>query len=180
MKGTAVTAASRGTAPIVVMGPSGCGKSTLAHALARRLDRPFVEGDDHHPAQNIDRLASGVPLTEADRKPFLDSIGRALRDTAVPPVVSCSALRRTHRDLLLGYAPETLFVWIDVPAEELERRVCRRDNHFMPPGLLVDQLAVLEPPAPPEPFIRVDGCAPTRDQLSSVLTQLSDTALPRP
>lgn len=161
---------------IVVMGPSGSGKSTLAQALAARTGGTFIEGDKHHPPANIRKLSSGVALTDADRGPFLDSIGRAIADLPRPAVVSCSALRRAHRDRLRSYAENIAFVWIDVPAEELARRLSRRRDHFMAPSLLPDQLATLEPPSAPERYAKIDGTLPTATQVDSVLRQLN-TAL---
>lgn len=159
-------------AAIVVMGPSGCGKSTLAGALAAHGGWSMIEGDDHHSPRNKAKMARGEPLTEEDRAPFLDSIGRAIRDAAHPVAVSCSALRRVHRERLRRYLRDILFVWIDVPTGELEQRVRHRAGHFMAPSLLDDQLATLEPPAPPERFVRIDGTLSTADQLQAVLLHL--------
>lgn len=153
---------------VVVMGPSGSGKSTLARALAERTGLAFVEGDEHHPPENLRKMAAGLPLSEADRVPFLDSIGRAIAQADRPVLVSCSALRRAHRERLQTYAEPMLFVWIDVPADELERRIRSRSGHFMPPSLLADQLATFEPPAPPEQFVRLDGLLPLTAQLEAL------------
>lgn len=150
------------------MGPSGAGKSTLARALAERTGLAFVEGDEHHPPDNLRKMAAGEPLSEADRLPFLDSIGRAISRADRPVVVSCSALRRAHRERLRAYAEAILFVWIDVPEDELERRIRSRSGHFMPPSLLADQLATFEPPAPPERFVRLDGRLPLAAQLEEL------------
>ena len=160
--------------PIVVMGPSGCGKSTLGLALAAKLDRPFIEGDAHHPASNIAKMASGQPLSEPDRKPFLDNVGKAIRRAGTAPVASCSALRMAHRDHLRGYVPALLFVWIDVPAAQLAQRVAARTGHFMPADQLADQIALLEPPTVPEAFIVVDGSLPTSAQVEVVIRRLAE------
>jgi len=157
---------------IIVMGPSGCGKSTLSQALAAHIQSTFIEGDDHHSPANIAQMAAGVPLAEEDRTPFLDSIGRAIASSRRLTVVSCSALRRAHRDRLRSYTKDILFVWIDVPAQELERRLRQRQDHFMPVSLLADQLATFEPPAPSEHFIRIDGALATADQLRAILLHL--------
>jgi gluconokinase len=157
---------------IVVMGPSGCGKSTLARALAEQCGGSFIEGDDHHTPQNIAKLEQGVPLSDDDRRPFLDSVGRAIRDATRPVTVSCSALRRTHRDRLREHARDLIFIWIDVPADELRRRMQGRAGHFMPASLLDDQLATFEPPLWPECFVRVDGMLPTETQVQAVLSGL--------
>lgn len=167
---------TRGKCPaaIVVTGPSGCGKSTLAKALAAKGGWPMIEGDDHHPPRNKAKLARGVPLTDADRAPFLDSIGWAIRGAAAPAVVSCSALRRLHRERLRRHARDLLFVWIDLPAADLAKRMRRRAGHFMSPSLLGDQLATLEPPTAAERFVRVDGRLSTADQLRTVLPHLEN------
>ena len=154
------------------MGPSGSGKSTLARALAARTGLAFVEGDEHHPFGNLCKMAAGRPLSNADRVPFLDSIGRAIAKADTPVVVSCSALRRAHRDRLRSYAGPILFVWIDVPEDELERRIRSRRGHFMPPSLLADQLANFEPPASPENFVRLKGNLPTAAQIEVIERRL--------
>jgi gluconokinase len=155
------------------MGPSGSGKSTLGRALATHLGWRFVEGDDHHPPDNLRKLASGEPLSEADRQRFLAGIGLAMAASDEPVVVSCSALRRAHRDRLRSHAGEIPFVWLDLGAGELAQRMERRRGHFMAPALLANQLESFEPPAPPERFIRVDGKLPTLDQVRKVTQYLT-------
>lgn len=154
------------------MGPSGSGKSTLARALAARTEFALIEGDDHHSPENLRKLAAGVPLDDADRQPFLDSIGRVVAGSDGPVIVSCSALRRAHRDRLQTFAGEILFVWIDVPEDELKQRIRSRRGHFMPPSLLADQLMNFEQPALPERFVRLDGRLPTAQQLYALERQL--------
>lgn len=158
---------------IVLIGPSGSGKSTLARALAAHLGWNFVEGDEHHSPGNLQKLSAGVPLSGADRKPFLDSIGRTVAASEEPVIVSCSALQRGHREQLRSFAEDILFVWADVPTDELERRMRGRPAHFMPPSLLADQLDTFEPPAPPECFIRIDGTLPTAWQVAQIEQHLA-------
>ena len=172
----------RGLPPsaLVIMGPSGSGKSTLARALAARLDWGFVEGDEHHPANNLRKMRAGEPLDEADRLPFLEGVGRAIAAAVGPVVVACSALRREHRMLLQSYAADILFVWVEVSHDELERRVQSRRDHFMPAALLADQLENFDPPAPDERFIRISGSLPTAEQVSAVeehITSLNHDSL---
>ena len=154
--------AGRMAEAIVVIGPSGNGKSTLGRAIAERLGWHFIEGDDHHPPGNIARMARGEPLTDEDRAPFLDSIGRALA-ASDGAVAACSALKRSYRDRLVRLAGKpVLFVLPRVPRDELQRRMERRTGHFMPTALLESQLATFEEPAPDENAVIVDGTLPAQ------------------
>lgn len=157
---------------IVVMGPSGCGKSTLAKALAKTIGWNFVEGDEHHPAANIAKMEIGEPLTDMDRLPFLKSIGRELI-SAAPAVASCSALRRSYRDILRSFVEDILFVWPKLENEELERRMTERGEHFMPSDLLCSQISCLEPCFADESCLILDGKLPTAEQIKLVLTYVS-------
>lgn len=137
------------TAPcIVVMGVSGCGKSTIAQALAARLGLPFVEGDALHPPRNVALMAAGTPLTDEDRREWLDAIAGALAQGASRQgvVVSCSALKRVYRDRLREGAPRLQLVHLVGDAALLEQRLSARAGHYMPVSLLPSQLATLEPP----------------------------------
>ncbi|WP_206436017.1 gluconokinase [Altericroceibacterium xinjiangense] len=158
--------------PIVVIGPSGNGKSTLGLALAQALGREFLEGDLLHPAANIAKMGRGEALTDEDRRPFLNAVGRLLAEAEGGIVASCSALRRSYRDRLRGFVPDALFVWPNVPPEELRRRVSARRNHFMPPALLASQLATFDPPERDEQAIEVDGRLPVAEQVRFLLSRL--------
>jgi gluconokinase len=142
---------------IVVMGVSGSGKTTVGEALAKRLGVKFRDADEFHPKSNVEKMSTGVPLTDEDRWPWLDAIGAALRDAPEKGiVVSCSALRRVYRDRILRAAKRPLtFVHLDGPKALLAERLKTRKGHFFPASLLDSQLATLEPPAPDEPAIRV-------------------------
>jgi len=135
---------------VVVMGVSGTGKSTVGRLLAARLGAAFVEGDDLHPAANVERMSAGIPLTDADRAPWLELVRDAMSGAGGDTVVACSALRRAYRDVLRGARGRVRFVHLVVPPEELERRLSERSGHFMPATLLASQLATLEPLAPDE------------------------------
>lgn len=139
--------------PVVVMGVSGTGKSTVGAALADALGVPFVEGDDLHPAANVAKMAAGIPLTDADRAPWLDAVAAALDR---PVVVACSALKRRYRDRLREAAPGLALVYLHGTAELLAARMEGREGHFMPTALLQSQLDTLEEPAPDEDAIPVD------------------------
>ena len=157
-----------GTA-IVVMGVSASGKSVVGIEIARRLHLPFVDADDLHPAENVAKMSQGIPLTDADRMPWLDMVGDrlALRSTGgeVPDsavaeasgvVVACSALKRSYRDRLRARAPHTVFVHLTGDPELLSARALARTGHFMPPALLASQLATLEPLGDDEAGVVVD------------------------
>lgn len=139
--------------PIVVMGVSGCGKSTVAAALAAELGGVYLDADDFHPPANVAKMAAGVPLTDADRMPWLGVVGDAMAAATARGelvVVACSALRRAYRDVLRAAVVDTFFVQLDGPPELLAARITARAEHFMPPALLASQLALLEPLAPDE------------------------------
>ena len=160
----------------IVMGVSGCGKSTLGQALATRLGTPFIEGDALHPQANIAKMAAGIPLDDADRQPFLEAVGNALRSAGPGSVAACSALKRRYRDLLRERAGDVRFVLPVMDRAMLAARMAARQGHFMPTTLLDSQLATLELPTPDEQAICIDGSLPTTDQVEAVLAQLKDTA----
>src|SRR6266576_4069419 len=138
----------------VIMGVSGSGKSLIGAQLAAALHIDFVEGDDLHPADNVKRMAAGVPLTDADRRGWLLAIGTRLRDAKRAGrglIVSCSALKRSYRDLLRSAGDDTVrFVYLAGSRALLAERMAQRRGHFMPASLLESQLATLEEPAPDE------------------------------
>lgn len=145
---------------LVVMGVSGTGKSTAALLLAERLGRPMVEGDDLHPAANVEAMRAGRALTDADRGPWLRAIRDAMSAAGGPTVVTCSSLRRSYRDLLRTAHGRVRFVHLVVPPEELQRRLAVRTGHFMPATLLASQLATLEPLGPDEDGVDVPVAGP--------------------
>lgn len=129
----------------VLMGVSGCGKSSVGTALSALCAMEFLDGDDLHPKANIDKMACGRPLDDADRKPWLKDVGRALADTPGPVVVGCSALKKTYRDWIRDEVPEPVhFLHLDARKEVLAKRVAARRDHFMPTALLDSQFAALE------------------------------------
>jgi len=147
---------------VVVMGVSGAGKSTVGRRLAAALSVPFCDGDDLHPPANIAKQSAGIPLVDADRFPWLDRIGGRLAEAAAGQgiVVACSALRRSYRDRLRGWAPELLIVHLTARPTLLRERTEQRAGHFMPPALLPAQLATLEPPGADEAAVSIDVGAP--------------------
>ncbi len=142
---------------IVVMGVSGSGKTTIGQLLAARLGVPFEDADSLHSAANVAKMAAGHPLTDADRRPWLASVGRAMAAAAgTGMVMACSALKRAYRDAIRADAPAARFVELDGSRALLESRVAHREGHFMPASLLDSQLATLEPLASDEPGMRIE------------------------
>lgn len=147
---------------IVVMGVSGTGKTLVGERLAERLDRPFMEGDDLHPQANIDKMAAGEPLTDDDRWPWLRRIRDAMTEHATAgrsAVVTCSALKRSYRDVLRESHADVRFLHLAGDADVVRERLHRRTGHFMPESLLRSQYDTLEPLAADEPgtTVSVDG-----------------------
>jgi carbohydrate kinase (thermoresistant glucokinase family) len=139
---------ARARCPIVVMGVSASGKSTFGSALARAMGMAFVDGDDLHPAANIDKMRHGQPLNDEDREPWLRAIGAVLADGISHPagvVLACSALKRAYRDALRA-AHELQFVFLDADRSLIERRFQARADHFMPRALIASQFEALERP----------------------------------
>ena len=141
---------------IVVMGVAASGKTTLARALSTVLRAEYLEADDLHPAANVEKMASGIPLTDEDRWPWLAAIRDALaRSDRV--VVTCSALKRSYRDLLRE-AGSVRFVYLHIERELAEARIAGRSGHFMTARMIESQFATLEVPTPDETdVVRLDA-----------------------
>jgi gluconokinase len=135
------------------MGVSGSGKTAIGSRLAAALGVEFVEGDAYHPAANIRKMSSGIPLTDDDRHGWLRAIAQRIRranDAGDGVVVSCSALKRAYRDLLRHEAGAVQFVFLRGTRDLIETRLRQRKGHFMPTSLLESQLATLENPSAEE------------------------------
>lgn len=159
---------------LVVMGVAGCGKSTIAEGLRDRLGWEFAEGDDYHPPANVAKMAGGHPLVDEDRFPWLQVLAdwTAERDARGEcTVLSCSALRRSYRDILRRGGGRTVFVHLAGDKNLLMARMEGRE-HFMPPALLESQLDTLEPLQPDEDGMVVDVANPPRRIVAMVLAQL--------
>lgn len=135
--------------PIVLMGVSGAGKTVVGNALADASGRVFIDGDDLHPASNKEKMRAGIPLTDADREPWLRMIGERLA-VGDGVIVACSALKRRYRDLLREYAPGVFFAHLDPDREVLQEHLAARSHEYMPASLLDSQLGALEPLQPDE------------------------------
>ena len=165
--------ATAGSPRIVVMGVSGCGKSTVGRQLAAALDVPYVEGDELHPPHNVALMAAGTPLTDADRQGWLQAVAAQLAGAAGRGVVvTCSALKRSYRDLLRSAAPDLRFIHLQGSRELLEQRMAARLGHYMPPSLLQSQLDSLQPPADDEAPITLDIGPPAEQLVAAALQAL--------
>lgn len=144
---------------MVIMGVSGSGKSTVGRLLGERLGVLFIDGDDLHPAANKDKMRTGTPLDDNDRRPWLQEIGRTLKARqkgGAGVIVACSALKRRYRDLLREHAPDVVFLHLQGTADTLSARMAARKHEFMPATLLVSQLEVLEPLEADERHVLLD------------------------
>ena len=161
---------------VVVMGVSGCGKTSVAEGLAASLGAAFIEGDSLHPAVNVDKMSHGIALTDEDRWPWLDTVGRAMADVLAgngSVVVSCSALKKAYRDRLRSSAGGTLaFVFLKGSRELLMSRMAAREGHFMPVSLLDSQLATLEDPSGEPGVVTVDIGASIEEIVAAALKGL--------
>ncbi|SKA20119.1 gluconate kinase, SKI family [Enhydrobacter aerosaccus] len=160
---------------IVVMGVSGSGKTTVAAMLAGALHCQFQEGDDLHPRSNVEKMRSGIPLTDADRLPWLTRIAAEIddwRSHGQSGVVTCSALKRTYRDILIGDRADVILVYLRGSKELIHERMAARHEHFMPVALLDSQFATLEEPAADEHPIIVDIGGRPAEIVAEILRQL--------
>ena len=135
------------------MGVAGSGKSLIGAALAHALGIEFVEGDEFHSAENVERMSRGIALTDDDRARWLRSLATRIREAkeaGVGLVISCSALKRLYRDILRGGASDLRFVFLKGDRALIAKRLAGRRGHFMPPSLLDSQFAALEEPSPDE------------------------------
>lgn len=137
----------------VVMGVSGSGKSSVGVALARALAVAFVEGDEYHPSSNVTRMAEGIALTDDDRRDWLHALANVLGEASragTGLVMTCSALKKSYRDILRAEAPALRLVYLEGSRDLIAARLADRRGHFMPPSLLDSQFATLEEPSPDE------------------------------
>jgi carbohydrate kinase (thermoresistant glucokinase family) len=155
------------TGPVIaiVMGVSGSGKTTVSALLAAALGCQFQEGDDLHPAENVEKMQGGTPLTDADRLPWLRKIAEEIdswRARGDSGVLTCSALERSYRDIVIGNRPGVTLVYLKGSYDLIRRRMAARHEHFMPVALLDSQFATLQEPTPNEHPITMDvGVRPT-------------------
>jgi gluconokinase len=167
---------------VVMMGVAGSGKTTIATRLADRLGWAHQEGDALHPAENVEKMKGGTPLTDADRLPWLRRIAERIDDWRVrgeAGVVTCSALKRSYRDILIGDRPEVALIYLKGSPELIRRRLAERRGHFMPPALLDSQLATLQEPSADEHAVVVD-ISGTPDEIVAEIADQLRARRPRP
>jgi carbohydrate kinase (thermoresistant glucokinase family) len=162
---------------LIVAGVSGCGKTTVGAMVAGRLHWRFADGDDFHPAANIEKMRAGIPLTDEDRWPWLRAIAAWMDDLIAQDesaVLPCSALKRSYRDILLDDRPEARMAFLAVDRDVLARRLAARHGHFFPAQLLDSQFAALEPPQPDERAVIVVEHAADQpaDTAAAIIRQL--------
>ena len=163
---------------LILMGVAGCGKTTAATNLHNALGRPVAEADDFHPEANIAKMSRGAPLTDADRRPWLESLRAWMSEQAdrgTRTIVTCSALKRSYRDLLVGAHGRVFFIHLVADEEALRERMEHREGHFMPSALLPSQFADIEPLADDEDGVTVTS-RPTPEQTLEAILAALETA----
>jgi gluconokinase len=164
-----------GPAVIVVMGVASSGKTSLGERLAEHLGWPFRDADSFHPPQNVAKMAGGTPLNDEDRKPWLAAIAAwidELRALGKNGIVTCSALKRVYRSVIIGDRPDVALVYLKGSRELIGARMAARQHHFMPPALLDSQFAALEEPDGDEHPLVMPVELPKDEILRAVLTKL--------
>lgn len=163
------------------MGVAGAGKSVIGKALARDLHVDFVEGDDYHFAESVQRMSAGIPLTDDDRLGWLRRLSARLADArkaGTGLVMSCSALKRSYRDVLRDGAANVRFVYLRGHRALLAERLASRRGHFMPAGLLDSQLAALQEPTPDEEAWDVDIAASPSSIVAALVARVASESSP--
>ena len=164
---------------LVVMGVSGSGKTTVAEMLAEALGVGFLEGDELHPRSNVEKMRNGTPLTDADRLPWLQAIARRIDDWRArgeAGVVTCSALKRSYRDILIGDRPDVRLVYLRGSHALIHERMAARHEHFMPLGLLDSQFATLQEPGADEHPVVADVAGSPAEIVAEIIRRLGVAA----
>jgi gluconokinase len=160
---------------IVVMGVAGSGKTTVGKALAERLGFAFRDGDEFHPAQNVEKMRAGIPLDDSDRAPWLKAIAAwidEMRAARRHGIVACSALKRAYREVLIGERSDVRLVYLKGSQELIAGRMAARRGHFMPASLLASQFATLEEPRDEEDAIVVSIAPEPPEIIEAIVANL--------
>jgi gluconokinase len=158
---------------LVLMGVAGSGKTTVGQLLARELGWPFLDADDFHSPANRAKMSAGIPLDDADRAPWLDTLHTEIASRArrgENAVLACSALKGRYREVLQREVPDLRWVYLQGSPELLHARLVQRTEHYMRPEMLDSQLATLEPPAE---ALSLDVTASPRELVAQIRTAFS-------
>lgn len=161
---------------LVIMGVSGSGKTTISTLLSEHLGWIAAEADEFHPTANIEKMASGTPLEDADRWPWLESISAWMGTQAEngrSTIVTCSALKRSYREVLDAAPGEVHFIHLNGDVDLLRERMKTRSGHFMPASLLPSQMSTLEPLTQAESGIVVDILKTPGEIAADILARLN-------
>jgi gluconokinase len=159
---------------VIIYGVSGAGKTTIGRLLERELGWHFIEADDFHPAANIQKMRSGIPLTDGDRWPWLDHLREQIKHSLAArenAVLACSALKRAYRERL-RVSREVKFVFLCGDYALIEEQLSQRHGHFMNPRLLRSQFADLEEPTPDEDVLTIELGRTPQELVEEIKTKL--------
>jgi gluconokinase len=159
---------------LIVAGVAGCGKTTVGELVAKRLGWTFADGDDFHPEASIAKMQAGLPLTDADREPWLDAIGAWIDERirlGQSAVVACSALKRSYREKLLAGRDQVRMAWLSVSWQDDEERVLARKGHFFTEPLLASQFAIQEPPRDEDRVYVITSEGRPADQVAAAIIE---------
>lgn len=164
----------------VIMGICGCGKTTAAETVQQYLQCAYAEGDEFHTQANRDKMGQGIPLTDDDRKPWLENLrdwmSEQARGGAVYSVVTCSALKKAYRDILRGAVGEVYFIHLSPPVEVNRARMEARQGHYMKASMVDSQLAILQPLEADELGVVIDN-AGSPEEVSADIRAWLDTVV---
>jgi gluconokinase len=161
---------------VIIFGVAGSGKTTIGELLAQELHWKFYDADDFHPAANIAKMERGVPLTDEDREPWLQSLGKTIARSVAEnddAVLACSALKRRYRERLRA-GGKVKFVFLHGSRARIAEQLKHRPGHFMNPGLLESQFADLEEPEPSENVLTVELRDSPRELVETIKTSLRE------
>ncbi len=157
---------------VVLMGVTGSGKTTVGKVLANQLGWKFRDADDYHPAANVEKMHRGIPLTDEDRKPWLQTLAKLIddaRDCGDNIVLACSALKHAYQEYLGHHLDVVHYVCLCGPSEVIQKRLASRTGHYMNPVLLPSQFEILEPP---EDAIKIDVTGTPEEIASEIRRRL--------
>lgn len=159
---------------LILMGVSGCGKTLIGKKLAKEFGCQFIEGDDYHSAENKKKMECGMGLNDKDRQGWLIALRDCLSESSGLAVLSCSALKRSYRNILSTKPNQTVFIHLVLDQKKLEQRLKSRRGHFFNPSLLQDQLNTLEGLDSTEIGFTVNSDQNTENIIADILSKLND------